>query len=53
MHIHSYVIQSRSELGSESCMFMEKGKSVHSQMFQYLLSTEILSEWKLNLDYHI
>ena len=48
MDIHPYVIQSRSELGSKSYIFMENDKIISlTNLFQHLLSAEILSEWKI------
>ena len=45
MDIHPYVIQSRSELGSKSYIFMENDKIISlTNLFQHLLSAEILSE---------
>ena len=46
MDIHPYVIQTRSELGSKSYIFMEIDKIISlTNLFQ--LSAEILSEWKI------
>ena len=46
MNIHPYIIQSRSELGSKSYLFMENNKIISlTNLFQYLLSAEILREW--------
>ena len=43
--IHPCVIQSRSELGSKSYIFMENDKIISlTNLFQH--SAEILSEWK-------
>ena len=48
MDIHPYVIQSRSELGSKSYIFMENNKTISlKNLFQHLLSAETLSEWKI------
>ena len=48
MDIHPYVIQSRSELGSKNYIFMENDKiNAPTDLFQYLLSAENLSEWKI------
>ena len=48
MDIHPHVIYSRSELGLKSYIFMENGKINSLKiLFQYLLSAEILSEWKI------
>ena len=44
MDIHAYVIESRSELGSKSYIFMENDKIVLLTNLQHLLSPEILSE---------
>ena len=45
MDIHPYVIQSGSELGSKSNIFMENDKIILlTNQFQNLLSAEILSE---------
>ena len=45
MNIHPYIIQSRSELGSKSYLFMENNKIISlTNLFQYLLSAEILRE---------
>ena len=54
MDIHPYVIQSRSELGSKSYIFMENDKIISlTNLFQHLLSAEIYLNEKLNLYYHI
>ena len=48
MDIHPYVIQSRSELGSKSYIFMENDKIISlTNLFQHLLSAEILSQLKI------
>ena len=60
MDIHRYTIQSRSELGSKSYIFMKMKKWFHSLYFheidkiipftnmsQYILSAEIFSDWKI------
>ena len=48
MDIHPYVIQSRSELGSKSYIFMENDEILSlANLFQYLLSVEILFELKI------
>ena len=48
MDIHTYVIESRSELGSKSYIFMEIDKIISlTNLFQHLLSAEILSEQKI------
>ena len=48
MNIHPYVIQSRSELGSKSYIFMKYDKIISfTNLFQYLLSAEILSELQI------
>ena len=47
MDIHPYVIESRSELGSKSYIFIENAKIISlTNLFQHLLS-EILSELKI------
>ena len=49
MDIHPYVIQSRSELGSKSYIFMENDKIISlTNLFQHLLSAEIYLNEKLN-----
>ena len=46
--IHPCVIQSRSELGSKSYIFMENDKIISlTNLFQHLLSAVILSEFSL------
>ena len=48
MDIHLYVIQSRFELGSKKLTFMKNDKIISpTNLFQHLLSAEILSEWKI------
>ena len=48
MDIHLYVIESRSELGSKSHIFMENEKIISlTNFFQHLLFAERLSEWKI------
>ena len=48
MDIHPYFIQSRSELGSKSYIFMENDKIISlTNLFQHLLSAGVLSEWKI------
>ena len=48
MDIHPYLIQSRSELGSKSYLFVENDKIISlTNLFQHLVSAEILSEWKI------
>ena len=48
MDIHPYLIQSRSELGSKSYLFVENDKIISlTNQFQHLVSAEILSEWKI------
>ena len=48
MGIHPYVIQSKSELGSKSYIFMENDKIILlTNLFQHLLSAEILYESKI------
>ena len=45
MDIHPYLIQSRSELGSKSYLFVENDKIISlTNQFQHLVSAEILSE---------
>ena len=45
MGIDPYVIQSRPELGSKSNISLESDKTIAlKNLFQYLLSAEILSE---------
>ena len=45
MDIHPYVIQPRSELGSQSYIFMDNDKILSlTNPFQYVLSVELLSE---------
>ena len=54
MDIHPYVIQSRSEFGSKSYMFMGNEEIILlTNLFQHLIPAEILSEWKIELYYHI
>ena len=46
--IHPYAIQSRSELGSKSYIFMENDKIISlTNLFQHLLSAETLFKWKI------
>ena len=48
MDNHPYGIQSRTQLGSKGYIFMENDKIISfTNLFQHLLSTEILSEWKI------
>ena len=48
MDIYPHVIQSRSELGSNGYIFMENDKIISlTNLFQYLLFSEILSERKI------
>ena len=48
MGIDPYVIQSRPELGSKSNISLESDKTIAlKNLFQYLLSAEILSERKI------
>ena len=52
MDIHLYVIQSRFEVGSKSYIFMENDKIISlPNLFQHLLSAEILSKWKIEFIY--
>ena len=52
MDIHLDVIQSRFELGSKSYIFMENDKITSlPNLFQHLLSAEILSKWKIEFIY--
>ena len=52
MDIHLDVIQSRFELGSKSHIFMENDKIISLlNLFQHLLSAEILSKWKIEFIY--
>ena len=48
MDIHPYVTLSRFELDSKSYIFKENDKIISlTNLFQYSLSTEILSEWEI------
>ena len=48
MDIHSYVIQSRSQLVSKSYIFMENDNIISlTNLFEYFLSAEILSHLKI------
>ena len=48
MDIHPYATEYRSQLGSKSYIFIWNDKIISlTNLFQYLLSAEILSEWKL------
>ena len=48
MDISPYLIQYRSELRSESYIFMENDKIISlTNLFQHLISAEILSELKI------
>ena len=48
MDIHSYVIQSRSQLVSKSYIFMENDNIILlTNPFEYFLSAEILSHLKI------
>ena len=45
MDNHPYGIQSKTQLGSKGYIFMENDKIISlTNLFQHLLSTEILSE---------
>ena len=50
MDINLYLIQSKSEIGSKSYIFMENDKILSlTNLFQPLLSATILSELKIEL----
>ena len=48
MNIHPYAIESRSELGSKSYIFIKNDKIISlTNLFQHFLFAKLLSEWKI------